>query len=113
MELKESKENNAKIKALKKIQKTVGKIIWNGNNTHDSIHKCLVGMNLNSDNSGWYIPDAVRIKGLDGIYMINQDGSLFCESRIIKKEESLYAIEYMTSSGWDLFEHHYSEFIEN
>ena len=107
-----TKENNAKVKALKQIENTVGKIYWNGNTVHDTLDKCLAGMNLNSTNSGWYSPLATKINGLTGIYMINQDGSIFCESRIIKKDENKYLIEYITNEGWNRFESLYCDFID-
>ena len=91
--LSNTTENNAKVKALKAVENT-GEIFWAGNNTHDNLDKCLTGLNLNSTNSGWYKPVAVRINGLYGIYMINQDGSLFCEARIIKQEERSAAVEH-------------------
>ena len=107
-----SKENIAKIKALKAVENTVGKIFWVGNIIQDNLDKCLVGLNLESTNSGWYNPIAVKINGLTGYYMVNQNGSLFCEARIIKKEENKYLIEYITNEGWNIFEDLYSQFID-
>lgn len=97
-------ENAAKIEALKAVQNTVGKIYWVGNVVHDSLDKCLAAINLSTFNSGWYSPVAVRINGLVGIYMLNQDGSIFCESRIIKQGDKSYLIEYMTTEGWNKYE---------
>ncbi len=105
-------ENNAKVKALKIIENTIGKIFWTGNVTHDDLDKCLTGLNLDSTNSGWYKPIAVRINGLTGIYMVNQDGYLFCEARIIKKDDKKFLIEYLTKEGWNKFENLYSQFID-
>lgn len=110
--LANTKENNAIVKALKAVQNTVGKIFWVGNTTHDNLDKCLRGLNIYSSNSGWYNPVAVRINGLTGIYMINQDGSLFSEARIIKQHENKYLIEYLTNEGWDKFENLYCQFID-
>lgn len=101
-------ENNSKIKALKKISGTK----WVGNTIHDNIDKCLTALNLDSSNSGWYKPKAIRVSGLVGIYMINQDGSIFCEARIIKEDENKFRIEYLTSEGWNQFEQFYSQFLE-
>jgi len=111
--LPNTKENNAKIKALKTIENTVGKIFWTGNTTHDNLDKCLTALNLDSANSGWYKPKAAKIKGLKGYYMINQDGSLFCEARVIKQEENKYLIEYLTNEGWNKFENLYSENLDD
>ena len=102
--LSQTPENNAKVKALLVIEKTVGKIYWNGSCTHDSLHKCLAALNLNTGNSGWYNPVSVRIIGVKGYFMVNQDGSLFCESRIIKQDENSYLIEDISISGWNKFE---------
>jgi hypothetical protein len=109
--LNSTSDNNARVIALKKIEISVGEILWTGNVTHDNLDKCLAGLNLNSNNSGWYNPSCVRINGLSGYYMINEDGSLFCESRIIKKGDSEYLIEYLTNKGWNKFEALYSELV--
>ena len=102
-----TKENNAKVKALKKVAETK----WVGNTTHENLDKCLTVLNLDSNNSGWYKPTATRINGLTGIYMINQDGSIFCEARVIKEDEKKYKIEYLTMTGWNEFENLYCQFI--
>lgn len=102
-----TKENNAKIKALKKVKQTQ----WNGNTRHESLDACLTAMNLESGNSGWYKPEAVRIAGLEGIYMLNEDGSLYCDARIIKEDDKKFVIEYLLSSGYNEFESHYLNFI--
>ena len=93
-------ENNAKVKALKKIAETK----WTGTTIHTNLDACLTALNLDSTNSGWYKPTASRIDGLTGIFMINQDGSIFCEARVIKESEKEYKIEYMTMAGWNEFE---------
>lgn len=103
-----TKENNVKVKALKKISQTK----WIGNTMHESLDNCLTGLNLDSTNSGWYKPTATRIDGLVGIFMVNQDGSIFCEARIIKEGEKSYRIEYLTMAGWNEFENFYCEFID-
>jgi len=104
-------ENNAIVKALTKIQNTVGKINWTGNIIHNNLDKCLTALNLQSSNSGWYKPLPIRIKGLTGIYMINQDGSIFYEARIIKQDEKKYLIEYLTNEALMQFDRLYSDFI--
>jgi hypothetical protein len=98
---------NAKVKALKKIIGTK----WVGNTIHDTMDKCLTALNLQSTNSGWYKPTAKRINGLTGWFMVNQDGSVFCEARVIKKGEKQYLIEYMTMDAWNEFENLYFKFI--
>lgn len=100
--------NVAKIKALKKISGTK----WVGNVIHDTIDKCLTAINLISSNSGLYLPTAVRINGLPGYYMVNQDGSLFCENRIIKEGDKQFRIEYMTTTGWNEFEKYFESFLD-
>ena len=101
-------ENNIKAQALKKISETK----WNGTTIHNTLDKCLVALNLDSNNSGWYKPSAIRVSGLKGIFMVNQDGSIFCEARIIKENESVYRIEYLTTTGWNEFENHYVNLLE-
>ena len=105
--LSKTTENNAIVKALKKIAGTK----WTGTTIHTNLDACLTGINLGSTNSGWYKPSASRIDGLTGIYMINQDGSIFCEARVIKEDEKQFKIEYMTDEAWNDFENFYCEFI--
>jgi len=57
-------------------------------------------------------PVATRINGLTGWFMINQDGSLFCEARVIKEGQKQYKIEYMTNAAWNEFENNYCQFID-
>lgn len=102
-----TKENNAKVNALKKISGTK----WVGNTIHTSLDSCLTAINLQSTNSGHYNPIGARINGLVGIYLINQDGSIFCEARVIKEDEKKFKIEYITMDGWNEFEKHYISFI--
>ena len=103
-----TKENNATVKALKKISETK----WAGTTTHPNLDACLTAINLNSTNSGWYKPTASRIEGLTGVFMINQDGSIFPEARVIKEDENIFKIEYITMTGWNEFENLYCQFID-
>jgi len=104
-----TKVNNAKVEALKKIAETK----WVGNTIHVDLDACLTAMNLESNNSGWYKPTAIKINGLNGIFMINQDGTIFCDARVIKEGEKKYRIEYMTMTGWNEFENLFSNFYGN
>ena len=106
--LANSKENNVKVKALKKVSQTK----WVGNTIHESLERCLTAINLDSVNSGHYNPVAITINGLTGIYMLNQDGSIFCEARVIKEDEKKFKIEYLTMTGWNEFENLYGQFID-
>lgn len=108
-----NKETIAKVEALKKLQNTIGKIFWVGNVKHENLQFCLAAINLSSGNSGWHDPKAVRIQGLKGIYMLNQDGTLFCEARVIKENENEYLIEYLSTEGWNKFEELYLEQINS
>lgn len=105
--LKNTADNKARIEALKTIKETN----WIGNTVHASIDACLTAINLDSTNSGWYSPVAVRIPKLKGIFMVNEDGSLFCEAKIIKDAEKAYRIEYMTNEAYNKFEQKYCELI--
>jgi len=103
-----TKENSAKINALKKINQCK----WAGTTTHTNLEACLTALNLDSTNSGWYKPGAAAINGLTGVYMLNQDGSIFCEARVVKEAEKQYRIEYLTTDGWNEFEALYSQFLD-
>ena len=94
------KENNARISALKAIPSTK----WNGNTVHATLDACLTVLNIEAMGSGWYKPEAIKINGLEGIYMIQQNGTLFCDARIIKEDENKYRIEYLIGNGYDIFE---------
>ena len=52
------------------------------------------------------------INGLTGYFMINQDGSILCEARVIKESDNSYKIEYMTKEGWNEFENNYCVFLD-
>ncbi len=102
-DFKNTLENNAKASALKKVKE----VHWVGEITHDTIDKCLTAINLlQCVNSGWYNPKAIRLKGVQGIFMINEDGSLNFESRIIKTDHG-YRIEHLSNDGYNAFEKNY------
>jgi len=104
--LKATAENNTIVKALKKISETK----WVGNTTFDNLDACLTSINLQTaKNSGWYKPAAITINGLSGIYMINQDGTLCYDYRVIKTENNQYKIEILTTTGFNEFEQLYSQ----
>lgn len=103
-----SEKNQILVESLKKISDTK----WKGTTIHINLDNCLTAINLSSCNSGWYKPTCIKINGLNGLYMVNQDGSLFCESRIIKEDEDKYRIESLTSSGWNEFERIYGELLD-
>ncbi len=96
-------ENELIIKALKKVKETQ----WVGNTTHTNMDKALRGINLESSNSGWYNPKPIRVPGVYGWFMENENGSIFFEYRIIKKDDSSFIIETMTNTGYDNFEKEY------
>ena len=103
----DTKENKAIVGALKKIAETK----WVGELFFDSIYACASSINLNTLNSGHYKPVVTKINGLTGMYIVNQDGSIFFESRIIKEDEKKCRIETMSTDGYNRFERHYSEII--
>ena len=105
--LKNTADNKARIEALKTVKETQ----WVGNTTHASIDACLTAINLQSTNSGWYKPTAIRLPGFKGMFMVNEDGSLFFEAKIIKDAEKVYRIEYMTMTAYNNFEQKYSELV--
>lgn len=108
MKIANTKENNAKVAALKTVKETD----WVGNVIHDTLDKCLMAINLHCDiNSGWYTPVAIRINGLTGIFMINQDGSINWEARVIKQDEKKFLIEYLSNGGYVQFESKYNEYM--
>ena len=108
--LANTKENNASVKALKKVANT--KLA--GTTIHNTLDKCLIGINLFCGvNSGHYNPIAIKINGLTGYFMINQDGSILCEARVIKESDNSYKIEYMTKEGWNEFENNYCVFLDD
>ena len=106
-----TKENNARVNALKKVQNVVGKIYWVGNNKFNTLDRALRSVCMNTLNSGWYDPVPVSIKGLIGIYMINEDGTLFSESRIIKQDD-IYLVEHLGTEGWNKYEDYYFQYLD-
>lgn len=102
-----TKENIAIVESLKKIKETQ----WIGNLVFDSITKCLASMNLQSGNSGHYNPIPTRINGLKGIFMINENGNINPEAKIIKDSEKEYRIEWMSNSAYNEFENNYCKLV--
>lgn len=103
-----TKENNAKIVALTKVKETR----WAGTTIHDNMDKCLRAICLFCGvNSGHYNPTAIKIKKVTGWFMVNQDGSIFCEARVIKEDANRYRIEYMSDEAWKEFENNLSKLI--
>jgi hypothetical protein len=100
-------ENISKVTALKTIKETQ----WVGNLTFDSLDKCLTSMNFNTLNSGWYKAAALRINGLKGIFMLNEDGGLNFEQKVTKLEENKFLIESLSNEGFNQFENKYCELI--
>lgn len=108
MALANTKENNAKVAALKTIKDTD----WVGNIVHERLDQCLTAINLSCGvNSGWYNPVAIRVNGLTGIFMVNEDGSINWEARVIKQDEKKFLIEYLSNGGCSEFEENYNKLI--
>ena len=104
--LKATPENLAKIKALKQVQENQ----WEDSCTHDTLEKALVGVSLYSDaNSGWYNPVAAKIKGIEGLFVINEDGGLNFESRIIEVQGEGFKIQHLTMDGYNAFEKNFEQ----
>lgn len=104
-----TKENKAKIEALKSISA----YSWQGVTIHDNIEKCLTVINLYScSNSGWYKPVGARFPGVLGIFMVNENGSICCDARIMEEENGEYKVEYMTSIGYRELENQLDRFFE-
>jgi len=106
--MKKNTKNNAIVKALK----LVPEMQWVGNTVHDTMEGSLFAIRFGTLNSGWYDPIAIQIKGVTGWFMVNQDGTIFPEARVIKVDENKFRIEYMTNSAWRDFENNYRKFIE-
>lgn len=105
MKLATNKTNKIIIEALGSIKETM----WSGNTTHTTMQSCLASINLQSANSGHYNPSAVRIAKLTGWFMVNEDGSLYFEARIIKESDNEFTIEHLSNSGYNAVENKYRE----
>ncbi len=99
-----SNENIARIESLKNITG------WEGNTVHERLEDALTAINLQTSNSGWYKPKAVRVQGLEGLYMCNEDGTLHYDSRI-QETKNGYKIQYMTMKAYNEFEKKYLAII--
>ncbi len=108
MTLSDTLENEAKIVALKTIKETQ----WVGNIRFSNLELCLASLNLNTTNSGWYKPRAIKVKGLCGYFMINEDGSLYWEQRIIKEGDNKFLIEHLSNEASFQFENKYTEILQ-
>ena len=97
--LAKTTQNNNLIKALK----TVNSCKWVGSTSFDDIDKCLRSINMQTSNSGHYTPTPIKLKGMTGIYLVNEDGGLCYEFRILNKDNK-FTIESLSSSGYNDFE---------
>ncbi len=97
--LAKTKQNNNLIKALK----AVNSCKWTGSTYFDDIDKCLRSINMQTSNSGHYTPTPIKLKGMTGIYLVNEDGGLCYEFRILN-EDNKFTIESLSSSGYNDFE---------
>lgn len=95
-------KNNNLIKALK----TVNSCKWAGSTSFDDIDRCLRSIGLQTLDSGNYTPTPIKLKGMTGIYLVNEDGSLNYEFRILN-EDTKFTIESLTMSGYNDFEQAY------
>ena len=103
-----TQENNKIAKALGAIKETQ----WVGEVTHDTIDKCLTAISFyHTSNSGHYIPKAIRIKKISGVFMLNENGRIHFESRIIKVADNKFKIEHLSNEAYNIFEREYSNLI--
>ena len=102
--LKNTKENKALIESLKKVNETD----WVGNIEFQTLDEAVRIVNARSMNSGWSNPLPFTIKGLTGMFISNDEGSLFYDNRITKTETG-YLVEEMTMQAFNKFEQNYIE----
>ena len=102
--LANTNENKKLIAALK----TVNQCKWIGSTSFDNIDKCLTSIGLQTLNSGFYTMTPIKLKGMTGIYLVNEDGSLNYEFRILN-EDTKFTIESLSLSGYNDFEQAYRE----
>ena len=103
--LKNTNEN----RIFAEILKTINETNWVGNTTYEDIDPCLTAINLECGrNSGWYTPSVIRLKGISGMFLVNEDGSLLYDYRIIKTEKG-YLKETLSMSAYNDFEKMYCE----
>jgi len=92
--------------ALRKVKGTQ----WvGGSNVQPTLDHALRCMNFSSNNGGLYEPKATRVKGVQGYFLVNKDGSIHYEVRAIKQENGSFVIEYLTNDGFDVFESEYNK----
>lgn len=100
--LKNTKENKIFVEILKKMNECK----WVGNVKFKTLEECLISINLQMTDSGFYTPVPIRIKQLSGIRCIRQDGSLNYGFRIMKENDE-YLIEELCMDGHMYFEEEY------
>jgi hypothetical protein len=62
-------------------------------------------------NSGFYNPIVITIPKINGIFMVNQNGNIFAEARVIKKADNVFLIEYMSSEEERNYYRNYQSFL--
>lgn len=81
---------NAKIASL---LGTLSSTDYTPRRTHADMATALACCNLMSGNSGWYKPQAIAVKGLPGMYMLNEDGNINLEFRFTQTLEGVLVEE--------------------
>jgi len=55
-------------------------------NTFHSMNEAAVSINLNTSDSGHYTPKAIKVKGIEGVLFLRQDGKVNVDYKVLGKD---------------------------
>jgi hypothetical protein len=98
-------ENSFRVqKALKAPKETQ----WVGEITFSRLDEALRSIILHTLNSGLSELNHTRVPGVKGVFLLNNDNSIFWEARAIKTCKDEFKIEWLSDSGYAAFENAYN-----
>ena len=97
---------NAKIEAALKMVKETQWV--GGANIQPTLEHALACLNFGTLNGGNHKLTAKKVAGVNGLFLINKDGSVNFEKRAVKQENGFFVIEYLSNTGFDAFESAYN-----
>jgi len=100
-----NEENNKRVYCLKRLNLC----LWGGSTAFKDLDMCLRSINMQTFNSGHYTPIPIKIKGMSGIFILNEDGLLNFEFKI-SKIDGYFLIESLTKTGIKEFENRYRSY---
>lgn len=90
-------------KAIKYLP-TLSNEEYDKRSTFEDLRAAAESVNLHSGvDSGWYVPQAIKIQGAEGFYFLHQSGQINIECKVIETESGFLVLS-MKMPAWNKFE---------